>query len=151
MTEREKRRQRQMWKEASKKYREKKKALSGILHNTPPHSNADLAASASVRKTVGSQIVRKDRAKAYRKIKQQEKIIAKIKRKYDTLTRSLPRHATSRDGALQLYMSHKIAAAAYWILVFVLATREGNYLSICGRGLRLAILNFLFRVQLAAH
>ncbi|GBP10864.1 hypothetical protein EVAR_5445_1 [Eumeta japonica] len=37
-------------------------------------------------------------------------------------------HATSRDGALQLCSSYKIAAVAYWLLVFVLATREENCL-----------------------
>lgn len=103
MTEREKQKQRKMWKEASKKYREKKKALSGILHNTPPHSDDDLAASASVRKTVRRQIVRKDRAKAYRKIKQQEKTIAKIKRKYDTLKKRLRRQEKRKEvKSLQL-------------------------------------------------
>lgn len=98
MTEREKRKQRKTWKEASKKYREKKAfILSGILHDTPPHSDDDLAASASVKKTVGRQIVRKDRAKAYRKIKQQEKIIAKIKRKYDTLKKRLRRQVKRKE------------------------------------------------------
>ncbi|CAH1970101.1 unnamed protein product [Acanthoscelides obtectus] len=91
MTEREKRKQRKIWKEASKKYREKKKTLSTILNNTPPHSDDELAASPSVRKTVGRKIVRKDRAKAYRKIKQQEKTIAKITRKYETLKKKLRR------------------------------------------------------------
>ncbi|CAH1987621.1 unnamed protein product [Acanthoscelides obtectus] len=91
MTEREKRKQRKIWKEASKKYREKKKKLSTILNNTPPHSDDELAATPSVRKTVGRKIVRKDRAKAYRKIKQQEKTIAKITRKYETLKKKLRR------------------------------------------------------------
>ncbi|CAH0552457.1 unnamed protein product [Brassicogethes aeneus] len=72
MTEREKRKQRKIWKEASKKYREKKKALSSIVNNTPPHSDDNLAATLSVRKTVGRKIVRKDRAKAYQK-REQEK------------------------------------------------------------------------------
>lgn len=92
MTEREKRKQRKIWKEASKKYREKKKAISSIINNTPPNSdNESAAARHSVRRTVGRKIVRKDRAKAYRKIKQQGKTIANIKRKYETLKKRLRR------------------------------------------------------------
>lgn len=92
MTEREKRKQRKIWREASKKYRETKKAMSSIINNTLPNSdNESAAARHSVRRTVGRKIVRKDRAKVYRKIKQQEKTIANIKRKYGTLKKILRR------------------------------------------------------------
>lgn len=44
-----------------------------------------------MRKSVGRKIVRKDRAKAHRKVKQQDKIITKYKRKYETLKKILRR------------------------------------------------------------
>lgn len=103
MTEREKRKQRKIWKEASKKYREKKKAISSIVNNTPPHSDDELAEARSlVRRTVGRKIVRKDRAKAYRKIKKQEKTIANIKRKYETLRKRLRRKEKREQEKVQI-------------------------------------------------
>lgn len=91
MTEREKRKQRKEWKKASKKYREKKKAFTNIINNTPPHSDDDLGATSSIRKQVGRKIVRKDRAKAYRKIKKQKETIVQMKRKIESLKRKLKR------------------------------------------------------------
>ncbi|XP_045768056.1 uncharacterized protein LOC123869252 [Maniola jurtina] len=55
VTQREQRKQRKKWKEASKKYREKKKKLSSIVNNTPPHSDDGLAGTPSVRRTVGKK------------------------------------------------------------------------------------------------
>lgn len=91
MTEREKRKQRKDWKKASKKYREKKKSLANLVSNTPPQSDDDLAAVPPERRQVGRKIVRKDRAKAYRKIKKQDKIIIEMKRKIASLKKKLVR------------------------------------------------------------
>lgn len=55
MTEREKRKQRKDWKKASKKYREKKKALANIISDTPPQSDDESAAIPSVRRQVGKK------------------------------------------------------------------------------------------------
>lgn len=91
MTERERRKQRKCWKNASKKYREKKKGLANIISNTPPQSDDDLVAVPSERRQVGRKTVRKDRAKAYRKIKKQEKTIVEMKRKIQSLKKKLQR------------------------------------------------------------
>lgn len=91
MTEREKRKQRKAWKEASKKYREKKKALANIISNIPPLSDDDSAAIPPVKRQIGRNMVRKDRAKAYRKIKKQEETIVHMKRKIESLRKKLKR------------------------------------------------------------
>lgn len=91
MTDREKRKQRKDWKKASKKYREKKKGSANLLSNTPPQSDDDLAAVPPERRQVGRKTVRKDRAKAYRKIKKQEETIVQMKRKMQSLKKKLQR------------------------------------------------------------
>lgn len=90
MTEREKRKQRKNWKKASKKYREKKKGLANLISNTPPQSDEEIDVSRQ-RRQVGRKIVRKDRAKAYRKIKKQEETIVQMKRKIQSLKKKLQR------------------------------------------------------------
>ncbi|KAL4717885.1 hypothetical protein ACJJTC_005730 [Scirpophaga incertulas] len=90
MTNREKR-QRKDWKIASKKYREKKKALINMIRDTPPQSDDELAVVPSVRRQVGRKGVRKDRAKAYRKIKKQGETIVQMKRKIESLKKKLQR------------------------------------------------------------
>ncbi|VEN46256.1 unnamed protein product [Callosobruchus maculatus] len=91
MTEREKRKQRKDWRIASKKYREKKKGVANIVNNTPPQSDDDLAVITAERKQVGRRTVRKDRAKAYRRIKKQEEAIIHMKRKIQSLKKKLKR------------------------------------------------------------
>ncbi|KAL4713418.1 hypothetical protein ACJJTC_010403 [Scirpophaga incertulas] len=91
MTNREKRQQRKDWKIASKKYREKKKALINMIRDTPPQSDDELAVVPSVRRQVGRKSVRKDRAKAYRKIKKQGETIVQMKRKIESLKKKLQR------------------------------------------------------------
>ena len=100
MTEGEKRKQTKSWKEASKKYRERNKALSNIVNNTPPHSDDDLSATPLVRRTVGRKIVRKDRAQAYRKIKKHDKTIAKIKRKLKEKTKKKRKKRTVESSGV---------------------------------------------------
>lgn len=72
-TERVKRTQRKVWKKASRKYKEKQKALVNIIIITPPRSDDDSPAIPSVIRPVRRNIVRKDRTKAYRKIKKNKK------------------------------------------------------------------------------
>lgn len=91
MTEREKRKQRKCWKNASKKYREKKKGLANIISNTPPQSDDDLVTVPLERRQVGRKTVRKDRAKAYRKIKKQEETIVQMKRTIQSLKKKIQR------------------------------------------------------------
>lgn len=91
MTNREKRQQRKDWKIASKKYREKKKALINMIRDTPPQSDDELAVVPSVRRQVGRKSVRKDRAKVYRKIKKQGETIVQMKRKIESLKKKLQR------------------------------------------------------------
>lgn len=50
-----------------------------------------MGATSSIRKQVGRKIVRKDRAKAYRKIKKQKETIVQMKRKIESLKRKLKR------------------------------------------------------------
>lgn len=74
-----------MLENASKKYREKKKGLANIISNTPPQSDDDLVTVPLERRQVGRKTVRKDRAKAYRKIKKQEETIVQMKRTIQSL------------------------------------------------------------------
>lgn len=74
-----------------KKYRAKKKGLANIISNTPPQSDDDLVAVPLERRQVGRKTVRKDRAKAYRKIKKQEETIVQMKWQIQSLKKKLQR------------------------------------------------------------
>lgn len=99
LTEREKRALRKQWKEASKKYRAKKKMLANAVSNTPPPSDNELdipllplpPSRDLTRKQRGRKKVKKDRTKAYRKILKQKGIITELKRKNDALRKKLNR------------------------------------------------------------
>ena len=88
-TEREKRRRRKLWRRDSKNYRARLKNLRISTCETPPESDIEEPSLESVQKTRGRKAKKRDRAKAYRKIAKQEKLIKELtkrvgryKRKY---------------------------------------------------------------------
>lgn len=95
MTEREKRKQRALWKKNSTKYRQRKKNLVNILNDTPPLSEAESMNNDTPRSTKrrreGRKLVRKDRAKAYRTIAKQSSKMKEMQRKIDSMKKKIER------------------------------------------------------------
>jgi hypothetical protein len=59
----------------------------------------DSASTSSLRRQVGRKILRKDRAKAYRKIKKKQKeIIVQMKRKIESLKKKFQRRNKKRES-----------------------------------------------------
>jgi coenzyme F420-reducing hydrogenase beta subunit len=58
----------------------------------------DSASTSSLRRQVGRKIVRKVRAKAYRKIKKQKEIIVQMKRKIESLKKKIQRRNKKRES-----------------------------------------------------
>jgi hypothetical protein len=58
----------------------------------------DSASTSSLRRQVGRKILRKDRAKAYRKIKKQKEIIVQMKRKIESLKKKFQRRNKKRES-----------------------------------------------------
>ena len=96
MTEREKRKQRALWKKNSRKYRQKKENLVNIITNTPPQSEDENIHVHNdtpylTKRKRGRKVVRKDRAKAYRTIAKQNTKIKEMQNKIDSLKKKIKR------------------------------------------------------------
>jgi hypothetical protein len=73
MNPREHRKWKKYWRERNRIRSLKKKGIEEALENTPPQSPVGLGLPISSQKKRGRKAVRRDRAKAYRTIKKQEK------------------------------------------------------------------------------
>lgn len=91
LTPREHRVLKKKWRESKRRTRDKKRIEEEVVNNTPPRSDEEDQIQESLQKKRGRRQVRKDRSKAYRKIKEQEKCIIKLQRKIEMYKKRLQR------------------------------------------------------------
>lgn len=102
MTERQKRKQRKSWSKNSQKYRQKKKMLANILSNSPPDSENEIESDNRLsRKRSGRKLVKKDKAQAYRTVKEQKDKIQKMQRIIDKLRKKVQRNRRREERVSQ--------------------------------------------------
>ena len=87
----EHRRIKKVWREYNRKRTEKRKSQKQIVAHTLSHSDEDWAVQESHQKKRGRKKIRREKAKAYRKIAEQENQIKHLKRKLEKYKKRLQR------------------------------------------------------------